>query len=303
MGTIIVILIVIIVLMLLWFAVGYLFSNIAIHPRTLETQETYDIEIKEGVFEEEELKSWNGEEVRIKSPYGYELFGIFFKGKNADKAVIINHGITYTLYGSIKYARMFLKRGYNVLVYDNRNHGRSGGTNTTFGKYEKYDLKACTDWVFERLGSDCKVGIHGESLGAGICLQNAAIDDRLSFVIADCPYSDLSELLTTRLKIEFKLPTAPIVPMASFVTKMRCGMSFRDVSPIKDMDKIKTPIFYIHGLADDYIPNEMSVAMYNKKIGIKKLYLAPEAGHAKSYSVDKVEYERQVNEFLDEINM
>jgi fermentation-respiration switch protein FrsA (DUF1100 family) len=198
---------------------------------------------------------------------------------------------------------VFIQRGYNVLIYDHRNHGRSGGNYTTFGFYEKYDLKACMDWIKEKLGDDCIAGVHGESMGAAISLQYAAIDSRADFIIADCPYSDLNSLLKIRLRKDYYLPWFPILNIASSISRLRCGIKYSDVSPIKTISNIAIPILFIHGAEDRYIPNFMSRDMYNTKKISKMLYISPNAGHAQSINKNKKEYEKVVADFLDEYKL
>lgn len=292
------------ILLVALFAAGYYFARVALYPRVYEVGYTLNHEIEVGHIIEDEYQPWPKKEARIRSPYGYDLFAIYHPCENAQKTVVISHGITWSLYGSVKYAALFRKRGYNVLLYDLRNHGRSGGSNTTFGFYEKYDLKAVVDWAIARLGPDGKVGTLGESLGAGTTLQHAAIDARIAFAIADCSFSDLTELFNYRLKQEYHLPAFPLLNVASLISGFLTGMRFETISPIRAMSKIETPILFIHGKEDRYIRPEMSVALYNAKThGPRQLYLAPNAGHAQSLSKNRVEYDQQVGEFLQSIGL
>ena len=140
-------------------------------------------------------------------------------------------------------------------------------------------------------------------MGAATVLLHASIDDRINFAIADCPFESLKEQIKYRLKIEYKLPSFPIINLASLVNKIRIKAFYGNISPIKNIGNIKTPILFIHGDSDNYIPYYNTMDLYNSKQGIKKLYLAKGADHAKSFITDKVKYEKEVNEFLREIGI
>ncbi|NFJ21094.1 alpha/beta hydrolase [Clostridium botulinum] len=300
----VILLILLILLLAIVFVISWRLTNVVIYPIVRKAEFTYQKEIEQGGFVEEEFNKLKREEITVKSPFGYDLKGMYFPGKNTKKTVIICHGIKCNLYNSVKYMKIFMDKGFNGVIYDHRNHGSSGGENTTFGYYEKQDLKAVADWVFERNGEDSIVGIHGESMGAGTILQNAAIDNRIAFYVADCPYSSMKGILQLRLKRDYKLPSFSFIPVASFISKLRVGLFFSQVSPIKDIEKVETPILFIHGMEDEYIPKEMSIDMYkNKKIGIKDIYLAPNADHAESYIKNKKEYKEHIYEFLKKINL
>ncbi len=280
---------------------GFYFSDLIIHPKTLSRERTLQTECENGNMSREAFDCLIKEEVRISSRYGYDLYGLYFPNGNSKKTVIICHGITVNIYTSVKYMDLFMKRGFNVLLYEHRNHGKSGGDNTTFGYYEKYDLKSCIDWVIERRGHDSVIGVHGESMGAAIALQSLTTDSRISFCIADCPFSDLSKLLKYRLKVEYKLPSFPAIQITSLFVWLRTGMKLKDVSPIRDVSKTEIPILFVHGKEDLYIPAQMSIDMYNSNNGIKKLYLAPNARHAEALPKNRNEYDSLVGDFLNEV--
>lgn len=293
---------IIFILVLIAVFAGYYFYRVAFYPHRYKVEESYRIEVENGRFDEQEFKSWPCEEVSIASPYGYTLYGNYFPLPGAKKTVVCSHGITYTLFGQVKYMQMFRKRGYNVLAYELRHHGRSGGPNTTFGFYEKNDLKAVVDWAFSRLGPQGKVGTQGESLGAGITLQHAAIDSRIAFAIPDCPYSDLWQLFTLRLSKDYHLPPFPLLTVADLFSQMLLGFSIHQVSPLKGIASIQAPILFVHGQKDTYIPPQMSVDMYKAKTnGLRALYLAPNAGHAQSLIENQAEYDQKVGEFLTQV--
>ena len=284
--------------------VGLYFARVIIYPKTSRIEASYQKDVETGKLVEAEFGALPKRELFVHSPYGYTLYGFYIPCEGAHQTAIIVHGIGDTLYGAVKYINLFRKRGFNVILYEQRNHGRNARKNTTFGFYEKYDLLAVVDWALAQLGPDGVVGTMGESLGGAVVLQHCAVDPRVAFVIADCPYSDLKELFTFRLKTDYHLPPFPLLNIADVFCRAMTGFSITKVSPIRDIAAVMTPIFWAHGENDTYIQPQMSIAMYNaKRQGIKKLFIAPNAGHAEAFWNNQPEYDRQVGEFLDEAGL
>jgi uncharacterized protein len=281
------------------------FSNRILRIKVWDRKRIEAFETDSGVWKKGYLEELPKEDIRISSPDGYPIHGWFVPFKEtSNKTVILVHGVTRSRITSVKYVELFRKRGFNVFLYDHRRHGESGGGSTSYGYYEKYDLKACVDWVVQRTGPDAIIGIHGESMGAATSLQHAAIDNRARFYIADCPYSDVAGQLSHRLKEEYRiLPAFPIIPLVGMLCRLRAGFRFRDVSPIKAMENVETPVLFIHGEEDTYVPTEMSKAMHRVKPGLKQLYLVPNAEHAEAYMKNPDEYDRIIGVFLRDIGL
>ncbi len=283
-------------------------SDLILKPRMLPYNKGYQREINCNKADPEEYYTWDKEIFTLKSDYGYRLSCELLDGraeevreqekeKSPAKVVILSHGLGYAKYSSLKYAAMFFRLGYQVLIYDHRNHGYSGKAHTSMGFYEKYDLKCIVDWCVERFGTDCRIITHGESMGAATVLLHLGIDHRVSAAIADCAYSDLTKLLCHQLKQYYHLPCF-LIPLESVLTYFRAGFWYNEVSPISTVRHILTPVLFIHGKVDNFVPAEMSRQMYLAKKKNKAIYLVAGARHAESYCRNKEKYEKIVEEFL-----
>ncbi|WP_145602484.1 alpha/beta hydrolase, partial [Bacillus paralicheniformis] len=167
---------------------------------------------------------------------------------------------------------------------------------------EKNDLKTVVHWLREKHGEHALIGIHGESMGAVTTLLYAGMDDAdADFYVADCPFATFEDQLVYRLKEDFHLPGAFILPLASLFLRWRDGYRIGDVSPLSVVGKIKKPVLFIHSKHDDYIPAESSEMLYEKKPGEKRLYIAEKGAHAMSYTQNRNSYKNTVRDFLQEI--
>ncbi|MBW6472752.1 MAG: alpha/beta hydrolase [Anaerolineaceae bacterium] len=294
-------LIVVLFLLIISILIGYVFAAKVVYPKRFGFEETYEIEKENGALIEEEYQSWVKEEVILPSQFAYSIYGLYFPMEGSKKVIVFSHGITYTLFGSVKYMKIFRKLDFNIFIYDNRYHGKSGGKNSTFGFYEKYDLKMIVDWIQQKVGLDAVIGTHGESMGAAISIQHAAIDPRIKFIIEDCSFSDLWDQLKYRLKVDFHLPAFPFLHLANIMSKVLTGMDFHKISPKKDVQNIQAPMIFIHGEQDDFIPVSMAYELYDNKVsGPKKIYIPNNAKHATAFRDNQDEYDRVIFEFLNE---
>jgi ABC-2 type transport system ATP-binding protein len=160
-------------------------------------------------------------DVVIKSFDGTELHASFFPatGKKAGKrapTILQTHGWgqsrdktgdSASAIGTGNVGTRPLRRaGFNVLTWDSRGFGESGGTvEVDYRRFEGRDVKVLLNWLarqpeakLDRRG-DPRVGMHGVSYAGGIELVAAAIDKRIDAIV---PTIAWNSLLTSLYKEE-----------------------------------------------------------------------------------------------------
>lgn len=286
---------------LFYIGMGALVYHNVSKPTIYTHKESYEYDKKQGSYSAELIRSLPKEVVHIKSIMGYDLFAYWLPYEKSNKTVILVHGITSNIYGALKYYQLYRDMGYNILAYDHRNHGKSGGTQTTLGYHEKKDLESCVQWVKARVGADSIVGTHGESMGGATVILHTAAYGSVDFVIADCPFADLSRQLKDVSKREHSIPMWLALPVASGLSKFSGNGSYKEVSPIRAIGNIALPLMIIHGDSDTYISPDHAWDLHEAKtVGIKKIYFAKGANHAMSILKDRENYTKHVTKFLRE---
>ncbi|WP_428909007.1 alpha/beta hydrolase [Niallia sp. Krafla_26] len=280
---------------------GVFITNRMMYIKKKDDETILNRETSSGRFRPEDFQDVPRKDVTVPSPFGYHLKVILVEPHQTNRYMVISHGVTENKVNSIKYMKLFLERGFNVAIYDHRRHGESGGKTTSYGYYEKFDLKAIVHWLKNEKGSDILLGIHGESMGAATMLLYAgAVEDGADFYISDCAFSDFSEQISYLLKKDIKVPPKLVLPLTNTFLRIRERYSLHDISPISFVHNIKHPVLFIHSKKDDYILPAMTEALYEKKKGPKKLFLAENGAHAQSLNENKEDYEAAIDSFLQE---
>ena len=202
-------------------------------------------------------------------------------GANSDKA------------NQLSLVRQLLPAGYNVLVFDFRAHGESGGQLCSFGDLERFDVLGAMRWLrLNHPGACRKVAGLGVSTG-GAALLAAAADpspegQNIDVIAVYGSFGDLHRL-TTSLVDQF----VPL-PMSWFVNHLglrmagyQVGADLNSFSPAANIKAIwPRPVLVIHGLEDELIPFEQGESLYDSALEPKMNYWISRCGHAAALRSD-----------------
>ena len=266
------------------------------HMKLQSTHNLFQYLEKSGVYSRERFSRLKKQEVDILSDDGLRLCGYVIETDPSSKHwAIIVHGYTVSMLISTQYIDLFQSEGFNILLIDQRRHGNSQGKYTTYGYYEKYDVAAWVRWLLHNYGTDCSIGLHGQSLGGATVLEYLSIaHSNIKFVIADCPFSDLTQLLHHQARTIYKLPAYPLLPIINKILKRKAGFTMEQVSPLQAVEHCHLPVLFIHGTKDNYVPTYMSEQLYKRKAGPRSLLLVDGAIHGNAYAVAPKEYSEAV---------
>jgi len=184
------------------------------------------------------------------------------------------HGIADNHESGAGLVERFGPRGFDVVAYDSRANGESGGDACTYGYYEKQDLRRVIDTI-----APGPVVLIGASLGGAVALQEAADDPRITAVVAAETFSDLRTVAIERTPA---LLRGSLMQKAFDRAEVEGRFTMDAVSPVHAAARIRVPVLLIHGEADVDTRPEHSRRIFEALQGPKRLVLVPGATHNQS---------------------
>ena len=100
-----------------------------------------------------------------------------------------------------------------------------------------------------------------------------------------------------------KLPSSIVYPFIRLGGMLYGKFDIEETSPISAVARSKTPIVYIHGDTDDYVPHSMSVECYEATKSPRKLVTIEGAGHGLAFPKDPEKYVESLREFESEARL
>lgn len=199
-------------------------------------------------------------------------------------------------------ADIAFQMGHNLLLIDERAHGKSQGRSITFGIKERQDLLLWVDYAVNRFGPDIQIILYGISMGGATVVMASELDlpSNVKGIVADCPYSSpMDVILDVGKKRGF--PPRLIKPFVVLGAKVYGGFDVRETTGAEAVKQAKIPILIIHGDDDTFVPPEMSAVIADANPQMVERHTFPGAYHALSYMVDTPRYEALVKGFIKRV--
>lgn len=219
--------------------------------------------------------------------------------------VVLVHGYAGRWHEMILYARHWASQGYNLLLVEQRAHGRSGGRWRGMGYLERRDLVAWTQWLTDPdgpAGPGARVVLHGHSMGAAsVCLASAEPDlpQQVCAVISDSAFASGWEACAHLLG-DGGLPEHPTLElMRASLLAQRGGYDMVRANVSQALRRPGPPVLIIHGAQDSLVPVATGRRLYEEAVRPKALLVVPGAGHCQACLADPVAYYGEIFSFVN----
>ncbi len=271
--------------------------------RTLPEGEQYD-PYAEGILQAiERMLPEVYEDVWIEARDGLKLYARLYHMYEGAPMLLFFHGYrSSSIRDGNGIFELCKKLGVNIMMIDQRAHGRSEGLTMTFGILERYDVLSWINYVVGRFGKKIQIVLAGISMGAATVLMasNLNLPDNVKGIMADCPYSSPKDILCSVMK-SLKLPAAVLYPLAKWSAEIYGRVNIEEASAKEAVTESSVPILFIHGDDDRFVPCKMSQECYDACRFEKRIVFVKDAGHGISYCVDGELYEKEVTAFMEKV--
>ena len=221
------------------------------------------------------LEDKNFDSVKIKNKEENLFLSAWWIGRNypnEDRTIIVVHGINSSKkqYSQLMPATMLANQGFNVLLFDQRNHGESSCPTGRYfaGTKEWIDLNTVIMWLNQEKKIPInKIGIHAVSGGTLAAQFLMAERDDIRAFSLDSPVFDFEEIVKSELAWNGIPPM--IWKLAVFIGRMH-GIDIYAKKPKDGISNLNDrALLVFHGTEDTRVPflHSERLVRYAKSIG------------------------------------
>ena len=220
------------------------------------------------------------ENIRFSTTNHLVIKGWWIPSRNSERTIIMLHGYGGSMDPDLKYVPHLHTARFNVLMFDFRAHGRSGGRISTIGALERKDVLGAVNYAVSR-GSR-RIGLLGFSMGGRAAILSAPLSPEVNALISDGGPARLITAISRDLALRrIPLPVSKILAAMILIgASILSGTNLFRREPLYQAKLlINKPVFFIHGEKDPFITKNEIEKMVRDAGDKAELWSVPEAGH------------------------
>jgi uncharacterized protein len=229
------------------------------------------------------------------------LKGWFIPSSGDAALIMINGGFQNRIdpvVDTLGLAHDLVLKGYNILLFDLRGRGESGGKGHSLSN-ENEDIGGAIDYLQSRGYPAGKIGIMGFCSGAANTCTFAS-QNNIGGVVLDACFPRVENMVYNQASNHNipKLPVDIFLPSVRIAAKIFYG--YTDINPIDVVRKIQCPIFFIHEEDDDLVfSNDDIVLAKASGNQTNMLWQVDDTPHVRAYHNYPEKYVQKVSEFFN----
>ena len=231
------------------------------------------------------------------------LRGWWIPGREPGPTIIMVHGITSNRASdnALDIALRLRDLGYNLLMFDQRAHGESGGERISGGFHERRDLGGAIDFLKSHGIPESSIGVLGMSMGAGTALLALPGEPGIMAAVLDSPYASADDLIAFEIARTTVFPewAAPIfIPGAKVFARLLYGIDVNALTPERAIAELDYPTLIIHGTADTRVPYSHGLRVHSAAPKGSVLWSLEDVGHVDAFAEEPDEYIRRLHDYF-----
>lgn len=169
---------------------------------------------------------------------------------------------------------------------------------------ERYDCLEWIKWIEKNIETDIPLYLAGISMGATTVLMTAGFElpPFVHGIMADCGFTSPNAIWKHIAKDNLHLSYRVRERRINALCRARIHVRSDDYSTLEAMQNCKTPVLFVHGTEDTFVPVEMTYENFNACAAPKRIFIVPGANHGMSYLIDPIGYKKAVISFWNEFD-
>lgn len=255
------------------------------------------------VFDDGWWETHAGQSLSVIARDGLRLSGTWFRQaeNSSKKAALLLHGYSADGHMMQSFAQIYWERGYDLFIPDARAHGKSEGTLIGMGWLDRLDELLWLQEIIARMGDDAQIVMHGVSMGgATVCMTcGETLPPQVKCAVSDCAYTSVEDEFGHLLGMMFHLPRQPMLSAANLAARLHGCYDFKDASALRQVAKTQTPILFVHGDEDTFVPFSMLQRLYDAApASLREMRVISGANHGQALAHSPEDYIASLDAWL-----